>query len=87
MRRLLSLLGSVAMMACSTAPADDGGGDPGGGGGGGGEDLGGGPDAGGGPTVMGDPIVVPPDQYDQWVWVPIPGMVCGDGSPSGVGVR
>ena len=34
-----------------------------------------------------DAIVVPTDQYDQWVWVPIAGMVCGDGSPSGVGVR
>ena len=34
-----------------------------------------------------DAIVVPPDQLDQWVWVPIPEMVCGDGSPSGVGVR
>ncbi len=32
-------------------------------------------------------IVVPPDQLDQWVWIPIPDMVCGDGSPSGVGVR
>jgi hypothetical protein len=34
-----------------------------------------------------DAIVVPPDQMDQWVWIPIPEMVCGDGSPSGVGVR
>jgi hypothetical protein len=37
--------------------------------------------------VLGDPIVVPPDQLDKWVWIPIPEMVCGDGSPAGVGVR
>ena len=83
MRRLLLLAASVTIAACSAAPADD----AGGGGGGGGEDLGSGPDSGGGPAVTGDPIVLAPDQYDQWVWVQIPGMVCGDGSPSGVGVR
>lgn len=80
MRRLLSLAGSLALAACSTTPAGDGGG------GGGGDDVGGAPDA-GVPQVEGDPIVLAPDQYDQWVWVQIPGMVCGDGSPSGVGVR
>ncbi len=32
-----------------------------------------------------DAIVV--DKLDEWVWVPIEGMSCGDGSPSGVGVR
>jgi hypothetical protein len=32
-------------------------------------------------------IVIPPEQMEQWVWVPIPEMVCGDGSPAGVGVR
>src|SRR5438445_9014471 len=32
-------------------------------------------------------IQVPPDQLDHWVWVPIDGAMCGDGSPAGVGVR
>lgn len=34
-----------------------------------------------------DAIELPPEQWEQWTWVPIPGMVCGDGSPSGIGVR
>jgi hypothetical protein len=59
----------------------------------GGGDVDPGPDGGPDPTPTeetppdGDPIVVPPEQMDQWVWVPIPEMVCGDGSPAGVGVR
>lgn len=78
MRRLFLLAGSLALAACSTTPADDGSGGTGG-------DEGA-PDA-SVPTVTGDPIVLAPEQYDQWVWVQVPGMVCGDGSPSGVGVR
>jgi hypothetical protein len=38
-------------------------------------------------VVPGDPIVVPPDQMDQWVWIPIPEMRCADDTPAGVGVR
>ena len=38
-------------------------------------------------ALVADAIVVPPEQMEQWVWVPIPEMVCGDGSPAGVGVR
>src|SRR5262245_644350 len=34
-----------------------------------------------------DAIQVPPDQLDKWVWIPIDGSMCGDGSPAGVGVR
>ena len=30
------------------------------------------------------PIVAPPE---TWTWIPIPGMFCGDGSPTGVGVN
>src|SRR6478609_7410824 len=85
MRRSLTigsmLLGlAVVGTACSDATL-------GGMGGGGGGVSGGGPDSGVGPVVPGDPIVVQPDELGQWVWVPIQGMVCADGSPSGVGVR
>lgn len=30
------------------------------------------------------PLVAP---VDQWTWVEVPGMVCGDGSPTGVGLK
>ena len=82
MRWHLLLAGSLALAGCNGSPTD---GSPGGGGGD--DGVGTGPDAGAGPMVQGDPIVLAPEQYDQWVWVQIPGMVCGDGSPSGVGVR
>ena len=36
---------------------------------------------------LGEPLTVPPDQLDQWVWIPIPEMVCADNTPAGVGVR
>lgn len=39
------------------------------------------------PPPPGDPIEIAPDQLGTWVWVPVDGMVCGDGSPSGVGVN
>ncbi|HUQ03220.1 MAG TPA: fatty acid CoA ligase family protein [Kofleriaceae bacterium] len=44
------------------------------------------PDAGGG-VDLGDPILVPPDQLEQWVWIPIPEMRCADDSPAGIGVN
>jgi hypothetical protein len=77
---------AVAGSGCSDAPGDadaDAGGDPGGGS----------PDARapGLPELDAAPdpeaIVVPPEQLDQWVWIPIPEMACADGTPSGVGVR
>jgi hypothetical protein len=44
-------------------------------------------DDGAGPTrpELGAPIDVATDE--QWVWVPIEGSVCSDGSPAGVGVN
>jgi hypothetical protein len=45
----------------------------------------GGDDSGGAPPIMGDPIQVDPSE--EWVWVPIPGTVCADGTPAGVGVN
>ena len=39
------------------------------------------------PPPLGPPIVVPPDQYERWVWVPIPEMRCADDSPAGVFVN
>lgn len=39
------------------------------------------------PPPPGDPIEIAPEDLESWVWVPIDGMVCGDGSPSGVGVN
>ena len=39
----------------------------------------------GAPFVPGDPIDVAPTE--QWVWVPIDGTVCADGTPAGVGVN
>lgn len=38
-------------------------------------------------TYLGEPIVVPPDQLEKWVWVPIDGTQCADGSQAGVGVN
>lgn len=46
------------------------------------------PDASGDrPPTMGEVLEVPPELLDQWVWIPVPEMVCGDGTPAGVGVR
>jgi hypothetical protein len=77
-----SLIGSLALAsACSGVKGMSGTGD---------DDVGELPDAGdqsADAAPNADAIVIPPDQLDQWVWVQIPGMVCGDGSPSGVGVR
>jgi len=57
--------------------------------GGGDDDVGPQPDSGqtqGDAAVpLGDPIV--PGQLEEWVWIPIEGAMCGDGSPAGVGVR
>ncbi len=39
------------------------------------------------PLPPGDPISVPAGDLERWVYVPIEGMRCGDGSPSGVGVN
>ncbi len=39
------------------------------------------------PTPPGEPISVPTESLEKWVYVPIEGMRCGDGSPSGVGVN
>lgn len=39
-----------------------------------------------GPT-LGDPIDIGPDQLETWVWVPIEGMRCADGSSSGIMVN
>jgi olefin beta-lactone synthetase len=43
-------------------------------------------DANGG-VDLGDPIMVPPDQLEQWVWIPIPEMRCADDTPAGIGVN
>lgn len=53
------------------------------------------PDGGGEPPevddepipTFGEPITVKDADYDKWVWVDVPTMVCGDNSPAGVGVR
>lgn len=45
----------------------------------------GGADSGGAPPVMGEPIHA--DPTEQWVWVPISGTVCADGTSAGVGVN
>ena len=80
MRVLLAAMTAVLAVGCSGSRLtgdDDTGGEFGG-------------DA-GGVTIdaAADPnaIQIPPDQLDQWVWVPIDGAMCGDGSPAGVGVR
>jgi len=45
-----------------------------------------GEDAESGSTVpLGDPIVV--DPTEEWVWVPIEGSMCGDGTEAGIGVN
>lgn len=36
---------------------------------------------------LGEPIVIGPDQLETWVWVPIDGTQCADGSKAGVGVN
>lgn len=36
---------------------------------------------------LGEPIVIGPDQLETWVWVPIEGTQCADGSEAGVGVN
>ncbi len=36
---------------------------------------------------LGDPILLPPDQLEQWIWIPIPEMRCADDTPAGVGVN
>jgi len=41
--------------------------------------------AGGAPPVLGDPIDAQPTE--EWVWVPIEGTVCADGTEAGVGVN
>jgi hypothetical protein len=41
--------------------------------------------SGGAPPALGEPIQV--DSTEQWVWVPIPGTVCADGTMAGVGVN
>lgn len=41
--------------------------------------------AGGTPPVLGDPIDAPASE--QWVWVPIEGTQCADGTEAGVGVN
>ena len=79
MRQGLALVGCVALAsACSGSTVMSGGGD----------DVAETPDGGGGSAdpdaPNADAIVVP---LDQWVWVPIEGSMCGDGSEAGVGVR
>jgi len=37
--------------------------------------------------MPGDPIVVDPDEFETWVWEPIPAMRCADGSSAGVMVN
>lgn len=39
------------------------------------------------PGTLGEPIQVGTESLGKWVYVPIEGMRCGDGSPSGVGVN
>ncbi len=34
-----------------------------------------------------DPITLEPDDYDKWIWIPIPEMKCADDTPAGVGVN
>ncbi|MBZ0236164.1 MAG: AMP-binding protein, partial [Deltaproteobacteria bacterium] len=75
----------VTLVACAAPPA-------------GGDDLGPDghtadtPDAGPAPDAgasvdLGDPILVPPEQLEQWVWIPIPEMRCADDTPAGIGVN
>src|SRR4051812_41249300 len=45
----------------------------------------GGASSGGAPPVLGDPIDVP--ATEQWVWVPVEGTQCADGTEAGVGVN
>lgn len=67
----LTCLVAASLVACGGEP-EDGGAEP---------------DAGGTPVLppMGDPIQVEPTE--QWVWVPIPGTRCADGTEAGVGVN
>jgi hypothetical protein len=37
------------------------------------------------PDAPGVPPIVAPNE--QWAWIPLPGMVCADGSPTGIGVN
>ena len=47
-----------------------------------------GPPPGDDPGVdLGEPIVVPPEDLESWVWIPVPEMRCADDSPAGVGVN
>lgn len=38
-------------------------------------------------SILGEPIVVGPDQLETWIWVPIDGTQCADGTKAGVGVN
>src|SRR5262245_35523443 len=39
------------------------------------------------PPPLGPPIVVPPESYEHWVWVPVPEMRCADDSSAGLFVN
>ena len=39
------------------------------------------------PPPAGPPITVPPENYEHWVWVPVPQMRCADDSPAGLFVN
>src|SRR5688572_18372717 len=64
--------------------APGGGGDTAEGGGGSGGDGDGGRAGGGGGEPPGDPLVAP---KEEWTWLPVDGMKCGNGSGTGVGVN
>src|SRR5262245_42585274 len=94
--RLLTMLGTGAVLVACAAPARDRahGDDDGGGGsadhassssaGGAGGSA---PNGGGGATTCGGEGVPIEALADQWVWVDVPGAVCADGSPTGIGLH
>ena len=71
---------SIVLLGCASGTGESGNAGtpgyeppPGTGGGGGSVD----------PPPLGPPIVVPPESYEHWVWVPVPQMHCADNSPAG----